>query len=58
MPTEDAFVQNAIQGILISIAFALVILLIATHNWIVSLISVMCVGIVVVSIVGIMHLNG
>uniref|UniRef100_A0A7S3CP63 SSD domain-containing protein n=1 Tax=Strombidium rassoulzadegani TaxID=1082188 RepID=A0A7S3CP63_9SPIT len=58
MPTEEAFAQNAKQGIAISISFALVILLIATRNWVVSIISVFCIGIVIVSIVGIMHLNG
>ena len=58
MPTEVAFVTNAIQGIAISIGFALLILLVATHNWIVSLVSVLCVVIVVMSIVGIMHMNG
>ena len=58
MPTELAFVQNAIQGIIIAIVFAFIILMIATRNYIISLMSIFCVAMVVVSIVAIMHLNG
>ena len=58
MPTELAFVRNTIQGIIIAIFFAFLILMVATRNYIVSLMSIACVTMVVVSIVGIMHMNG
>mmetsp|Transcript_2148 Transcript_2148/g.3213 ORF Transcript_2148/g.3213 Transcript_2148/m.3213 type:complete len:191 (+) Transcript_2148:2269-2841(+) len=58
MPSEVAFVQNAKQGIGISVGFAFVILLVATGNYIISLISITCVISVIASIVAIMHLNG
>jgi len=34
MPTERAFVKNAVQGIFISVLFSFIILLIATKNWV------------------------
>ncbi len=43
MPTEVAFVRHAIQGIIISVLFALAILLVATRNYVISLISISCV---------------
>ena len=58
MPTELAFAQNAVQGIVISLIFAFIILLIATRNIIQSISSIYCVFIVVSSIIAILQLNG
>lgn len=51
MPTEKMLVQNAIQGIIIAVAFAFAILLFATGNIIVSAVSIFCVALVILSIV-------
>lgn len=57
MPTEEAFVNNARNGIIISIAFAFLILLIATRNVLQSLIAIMSVIMIVISVVASMHWN-
>lgn len=44
MESERAFFVNAINGMLISVAFASVVILIATGNWIITLYAVHCVG--------------
>ena len=38
--------------------FAFIILLIATRNYIISILSIVCVGVVIVSCIAVMHLNG
>lgn len=58
MPSEQAFVSSAIQGMAIAIAFAFAILLLATWNIILAIYSILCVSIVIVSVVGIMHMLG
>jgi predicted RND superfamily exporter protein len=58
IPSEDAFIRNAIQGIIISIAFAFIILLVATRNILQSVISILSVAQVILSVVAIMHWNG
>jgi len=58
MPSESMFVQNAIQGIIIAVSFAFIILLISTGNVIVSIVSIFCVALVIVSIVAVFYLNG
>lgn len=58
MPSEDAFVTGAVQGTLIAIAFAFLILLVATSNIIISLIAIFCIAIINCSIVGTIHMNG
>jgi len=58
MPSESMFVQNAIQGIIIAVAFAFVILLISTGNIITAVVSILCVALVIVSIVAVFYLNG
>jgi hypothetical protein len=40
MMTEKLFVSNAIKGLILSLVFASVVLLIATHNVVVTLFSV------------------
>jgi len=54
MPSEDAFVKGALQGIFIAMLFAFVILLIATRNLTQSIISISCVTGIVISVVAIM----
>ena len=58
MPTEEAYVKSAIQGIIIAVVFSFIILLIATRNWIQALISIFAVLFVVLSVLGIMNMIG
>ena len=58
MPTESMFVQGAIQGIIIAIAFAFIILLIATGNIIQASVSILCVALVIMSILAVFKING
>lgn len=58
MPSESVFVQNAIQGIIIAVIFAFLILLVATGNIISAVVSIFCVALVIVSIVAVFQLNG
>jgi protein dispatched 1 len=57
MASEEAFIRTAVQGMAIAILFAFLVLLIATHNLLLTLISVFCVAYVVVSVVAIMVLK-
>jgi len=45
-----------VQGIAIALGFAFCVLLIATHNLLLTIISVFCVAYVIVSVVAIMVL--
>lgn len=58
MPSESMFVQNAIQGIIIAVSFAFLIVLVSTGNLIVAIISIICVALVIVSIMAVFMLNG
>jgi len=55
MPTEQAFVNNARNGIISSIGLAFVILLVATRNVLQSVISIFSVIIIVISVIACMH---
>jgi len=50
MPSEKMFVSNAIQGIIVAMVFAFVIVLLSTGNIINAAISIFCVAMVIVSI--------
>ena len=58
MPSEQMLVINAIQGIVIAVSFAFLILLVATGNLIQSIASILCVTMVIVSITASFQLNG
>lgn len=58
MPSEKAFVTSAFSGMAIALSFAFVILLIATGNLLLTIISIFCVAAVIVSVVCIMQLQG
>ena len=58
MPTEEAMLTGALQGIAISIVFSFIVLVFATQNVILACISVFCVTIVITSITGIMNMRG
>jgi predicted RND superfamily exporter protein len=58
MVTERIFVTNAVQGLVLSIAFASVVLLFATHNILVTLYSVLMITCVISSVLGVMQLIG
>jgi len=57
MPTEKAFVTSAMQGMTIAIVFAFAILLIATRNIVLAILSILCVTMTIVSVVCIMVLQ-
>lgn len=56
MPSEKAFVTSAFSGMAIAMSFSFVILLIATGNLLLTIISIICVASVIVSVVCIMQL--
>ena len=58
MPTEKEFVHSAQQGVVISLIFAFVILLLATQNLILSFLSIFSVAIVIVSVICIIVMKG
>ena len=47
LPSQDAFVTSAIQGVLIAMPLAFFVLILSTKNWIVS-------GFAVLDIIGVM----
>ncbi|CDW73800.1 resistance-nodulation-cell division superfamily [Stylonychia lemnae] len=56
--TEKAFFQNAFQGLLISLAFAFVVIIVATQNIIVTLLAVITISCVLSSVIGMIQLIG
>lgn len=58
MVTEKALVDNAIQGVLISLAFAFVVLVCTTYNIILAIYSVISIGSIVVSVIAIIEMIG
>jgi protein dispatched 1 len=58
MPSEKAFVSSAIQGIVIAMLFAFIVLLMATRNIVQATMSLVCVAIIIVWVVGIMVMKG
>ena len=57
MVSENAFVSSAIQGIAISMAFALVVLIGATMNILLAFYAIFAVAYIVVTVVSIMVLK-
>lgn len=58
MMTEKLFVSNAIQGLILSLVFASVVLLIATHNVVVTLFSVFMIACIISSVMCVIQLIG
>jgi protein dispatched 1 len=58
IPVEKAFVKGAFQGIIASICFSFLVLMIVTRNPITSIVSIFCVTVIILSIVTFMHWNG
>lgn len=58
MASEKAFVTSAMSGIGIAMIFSFLILLMATRNIILAILSILCVSIVIVSVLAIMVLKG
>jgi hypothetical protein len=56
--TEKLFVTNAVQGLILSLVFASVVLLFATHNVILTLYSVLMIACVISSVLCIIQLIG
>jgi predicted RND superfamily exporter protein len=57
METEKEFVESAKHGVAISLLFSFLILLLATQNIILAFLSILCVGIVIMSVVAIIVLQ-
>jgi len=57
MESELAFLTSATYGMTLAIAFSFLILLVATRNIILALLSILAVGIVITSVVAIMVFN-
>jgi predicted RND superfamily exporter protein len=58
METERAFFKSALSGMGVAVAFAFVILLIATGNVILSVLAIVCVALVIMSIIAVMVFKG
>jgi len=58
MMAERAFLDNAVQGIIISITFAFFVLLFATFNVIQAVFSIICISLIVTSVISIMVFCG
>jgi len=58
MASEKEFVRGAVNGIIISISFALVILLISTMNIVITFFSICSIGGIVISVVAVMQMIG
>ena len=58
METERSFISNAVQGMLIALAFAFVILTLSTLNIIIALFSAFSIGAIMISVMAFMELQG
>lgn len=50
--------RNAVQGIVLGLALALVILTVATMNWIISLLATLTIGLITCCVVGVIPMAG
>lgn len=58
MPSEAELTKGAIQGIILAISFSAVVILISTQNIINTFIAIFCVGMVIISILGVYYAKG
>jgi predicted RND superfamily exporter protein len=58
IPSERAFVRGAFSGILTSIIFSFIVLMVVTRNLLTSLASIFCVTVIIFSIITFMYWNG
>ena len=58
MESEKAFFTNAMNGMIISVAFACAVIFMATRNWIVTFYAIHCVGFICAAELALMHLRG
>jgi predicted RND superfamily exporter protein len=58
LETEKEFVVSAIQGIVFSLIACFIIMILATHNFVTAFLSLIAVGIVILSIITIIVLKG
>ena len=56
--TEREMNRGAIQGIIISLAFALFVLIMSTYNVVIAVYAVMCIALIVLSVVAVMEMCG
>lgn len=58
MITEREFGDSAISGTIISLAFAFLVLILVTHNIIISIYSILTIGGIVLSVISVMEMAG
>lgn len=58
MESEKAFFSNAINGMIMAMGFAMIVIYIATKNWIITLFAIHCVGFVCGSEMSLQVLRG
>ena len=58
MESERAFFVNAINGMIVSICFSCIVILLATRNWIITLYAIHCVGFICATEMALQHLSG
>jgi predicted RND superfamily exporter protein len=58
MESEVSFLANAIQGVLISISFGYIILILFTGNIVISTYAILCCGFIMFGVVMVMQVNG
>ena len=58
IPTEKQFIDQAISGICLTMVFVFLVLFIVTQNFIQALISVFCVGVIIVTVLSIIVFKG
>ncbi len=58
MQSEDAFFKNAIQGMLLALFFCFLVLLIATMNIVIATYATICVGCIILCVMGVMEMAG
>ncbi|CAB4019605.1 dispatched homolog 1-like, partial [Paramuricea clavata] len=55
---QQILVKNAVQGVALGLALALLILTVATMNWIVSLLATLTIGLITCCVVGVIPMAG
>ena len=58
IPTEKQFIDQAISGIALTMVFVFIVLFIVTRNFVQALISVFCVGVIILSVLTVIVFKG
>lgn len=58
MPSQRAFLTNAVQGMMIAISFSFLVLLVATRNIFIAVYAIIAIAGIVVSVTAVMAIAG